>query len=244
MADPVAMFQTNDIAGVLAGISVTTGLNVTSGTITIPYRKRVSGGTYASGSNHYTLAATNGLTIIESIQVADSAEATASLKTVFISTDGFTVPVTENTGAALSNQTFNAVHALGTVVIDGTAVTDVQSVTINTGINLVPYRVGGAVYPTQIFITARDPYIDLVFKDHNAMAGQGPLFEAATSAVIGLRKRSDGGTFVADGTAEHCTITSSTGIKLVQNISSTTDDTQNTLRIYCKGLSSSATATL
>src|SRR4051812_28153005 len=62
--DPVISFSTADIAGMIAALSASAGLAITSaGTITVPWQDRDPGGTFEGAAAHQTLSATLGLII-------------------------------------------------------------------------------------------------------------------------------------------------------------------------------------
>ena len=107
--DPVISFTTTDLATVLAGISVTAGLALTSaGTITVPFQSRASGGTFLGSSSHKTLSATLGLLVPMELSASQGDKKGAQLKLELYpaSSSGLANPVAMNTGATLAAQAF------------------------------------------------------------------------------------------------------------------------------------------
>ena len=246
---PVASFTSRDVSAVLGANTnafAGSGLGVSSGTITIPLRIRTTGGTYASGGAHTTLNGTDGLIVPTSLNIPGNGFASIGLDCHYQSTDGQAAPVGISTTVAVSNGAFNRLYRMHPVSLDGSAVAGVSSVTVNFGFTLEHSGdVDGFVYPTEHYITATDPTIDINFKDATALATHGPLFTAQNAAVINLRRAAEGGTVVATATAEHITLTFGAGIKTVETIGNSGNTRgEYTLRLTGETLTVSTTATL
>lgn len=247
-AEPVASFDSADVAGVLAGLSVTAGLAVAAGTITIPFNERSNGGTFAAGSSHETISGANGLIVPNSFSAnQDDPAAMATLECHFRSTDGLTNPVSVNANQALAAQAFNAQFAMGPVGIElgsegsSSQLTGVSGVTINPGLTVIKEKYDGAIFPTRLFISQRDPSIDLTFVDLAGLVRFRSIYQALVSIVVYFRKRTDGGTFVADNVTEHIGFSFGTGITQVQQVGANGNATgSHTVRIYGKTLTASA----
>jgi hypothetical protein len=244
--EPRATFETMDIAGAIVGLSIQSGLNVAAGTLTIPWNRRANGGTFAGGANNFTLTGANGLAVINSIGASQGDEgAVAEIELCFLSTDGLTSPIAANVNQTLASQAYNAAYAMGPFYLNGSQLSQVVSVKVNTGIKLTLKRYDGSVYPTIAFIETRDPTIDITFENADAISAQGPLFSAMTSAAVYFRKKSDGGTFVADATAVHAKLSFATGLTEIQGIDG--DGNSNgsaTLRLVGKQLSATSTVAI
>lgn len=245
VAEPQATFESADIDGVLAGLSLTAGLHVSSGTITIPYAKRAQGGTFAGAGTNNRLNGTNGLIIPTSLRCnQDDEAAIAELMVHFRSTDGITVPVTVSTDQNLAAQTFNAQFGLGPGSINGTAIPELVGVSINPGITVEPQRVNGGIYPSSLFITQRRPSIDFVFEDMDALSTYSAQFTVMTAAIAYFRKRS-GVSYVADATEEHIKFSFADGIITTESISAQgVGRTQATLRCFGEALTVDATSAI
>lgn len=242
-ANPGFSWETKDIAGVLAGVSVTTGLAVAAGTVSMPFQKRAQGGTFSGAGANAIITSANGLAVISAISASDG-DATVSLDYMGRSTDGVTVPITASVNQNLSAQAFNVTHCLRKVLINGTTLTQVRNVVVRPGITVTPFTAGGHLYPTIFNITQRNPTIDITFCDLDGVSTYGPLFAAMTSAVVYLAKRSDGGTFVADGTGAHVSLSFAAGIITPESVQGQDPNSELTLRLYGKALTSSVTATI
>lgn len=244
-ADPSCTFESADVAGVLGGVSVTAGLAIASGTITIPWNKRSNGGTFAGSGSHVALSGANGLLIPTRFSAnQDDEAAMAELQLFFRSTDGATEPVAEATSQTLAAQSFNAQYALGPGSINGTAVPELVGVSINPGITVEPQAVNGGIYPTALFITMRRPTIDFIFEDLDALATYSAQFTAMTAAIAYFRKRS-GASFVADATEEHIKFSFADGIITTETVSgSGVNRAQATLRCYGETLTASAASAI
>lgn len=244
-AEPVISFDSMDVSGVLAAISISAGLAVSSGTITVPWNKRANGGTFASGTAHDELNATDGLIVPTSFSANQGDEgASVSLDVHLISSDGATVPVTAAGSQSLASQSFNAMYSLGAGSINGTAIPELVGVSINPGIQVEKQSIDGFNYPTAVFINSVDPYIDFIFEDMDAVATYAPLFTVGSAAIAYFRKRS-GVSFVADGTAQHCKFSFADGLVVAQGIQhSGINRGQATLRVYGEALTASGASAI
>jgi hypothetical protein len=242
-ADPQATFDTADVAGVLGGLTVTGGLHVSSGTITIPWAKRTSGGTFAGAGTNNRINGTNALIIPTGFRCNQGdAAAMASLMVYFRSTDGLTAPVTVSTDQNIASQTFNAMFGLGAGSINGTAIPELVGVAINPGITVIPQRVNGGIYPSAFFISQRRPTIDFIFEDLDALSTYSALFTVMTAAVARFRKRS-GVSYVAAATEQHISFSFADGIVTTETVrASGVDNAQATLRCYGETLTVDTTA--
>lgn len=216
--EPRATFESMDIAGVLTGLGVSSGLFVVSGSLLVPWNRRANGGTFAGGSNNFTLSGANGLAIINSLSASQGDEgAVAEVELCFLSADGLAAPVAANVNQALSAEAYNAAWAMGPVYVNAVQLAQVSSIRVNTGLQLVVKRYDGSVYPTFAFIQERNPSIDITFENFDALSTQGPLFSATTNAAVYFRKKADGGTFVSDASTVHVQASFASGLTAVEN---------------------------
>jgi hypothetical protein len=207
--------DTEDVAGVIGAAAdiETAGLPISAGTITIPFEKRSHLSTFASGSNHYALTGANGLVIPTSFQADGAGNASASLELITFSTNGTTAPLAEATSQALGSTAFNALYALGPVVLNGTTLTRVAGVVIRTGLVAAPEWNSAETYPREVFIRPPIlPTIEIRCYDVEEITGALGGWLAGTSLVVYFRKRAAGGTFVADLTAQHLKFSFADGI--------------------------------
>ena len=204
-AEQAATFQTADLVGVLGGIDPASGLLVSTG-ITVPFRKKASGGTFAGTSSHFASSCSNGLVICSELSASkeqesgDSPGAVATVMAHAISSSGAD-PITASTGNSLASQTFNGQFVMGPVVIDSTAVTDVLSVSVSTGITLDKWRPGKGDYPTRIYIASRRPVISIELEDLDSFVSSGGFSLGAFAISSGVdayfKKRADGGGYAS-----------------------------------------------
>lgn len=247
-ATPQATLQTSDLAGILTLISISAGLAVDEETaLVIPYNKAANGGTFDTDDATVLSKTANGQAVLYIQQIAASGDgdAIADVMAMFASIDGLSVPVDDATGETISGQTFTGLYSFGGVAIGSAVDSRATGVTVNTGITLTPWpKTSGYVYPTALSITQRNPYIDIEFADIKAAASDyGPNFAALASAVAYFRLRADGGTFASG--SSHVSITSSGGIIDIQQIQGTADSPgSGTVRLWCKGLTSSTAAAI
>ncbi|MDE2100763.1 MAG: hypothetical protein KGL39_26190 [Patescibacteria group bacterium] len=242
--EPRATLQSGDVAGVITLLSVTAGLFVSAGTITLPWNRRANGGTFAGGLNNFTITGANALIVPRSFSASQSDEegASAELEVVFVSTDGLTAPVTFAVNQALAAEAFNLLFAMGPVYINTVALTQVQSVKVDTGITVETKMFDGAIYPTLVYIKTREPSITVTFENFDVAQTYAPLFAACTAAAAYFRKRATGGTFVSDATAGHVKLSIATGLGVLEHIESSKNE-NGTASIKLTGLSlSSSTA--
>lgn len=245
-ATPIARFQSADVGGVITGLSVTAGLAVSAGTIQIPFQKRANLGVFAAGSSHMRVNGTDGLVIPTQFSAAIGDEAaTVALECWFQSTDGLTVPATGSTAQALAAQAFNAMWALGPVKINIggglVEIDDVASVTVTTGINVLPEFKNGTNYPYRHYINLRSPTIEVRFRDYDDVIAN--TYAALTAIEVYFRKRAAVG-FVADtgvGNEQHIKLSFADGLVSGRRLSASgTDSGEATLMVEGETLAASA----
>lgn len=245
-AEPRCRWASHDLATILGALSVTAGLYVGSGTITVPWNRRSAGSTFLGATSHFRLNGTKGLIWPVSFE-ANQGDPTARgmLECVFLSSDGLTTPVTSSTAQSLASQAFTSEFRLGPVAISGSAVPGVVGVQVNTGINVELEYLNGGLFPTNAYITQRDPTIDVRFRDETALHSFGPLIASASSMVAYLRKKTQGGSVVADGTSEHIAFSFADGICDIQQISGSGNSTcEPALRVFGETLTASAASAI
>lgn len=246
VAEPKATFESADVAGVVTGISVSTGLYVSAGTISIPYNERAGGGSFQGETSHNVLSGTTGLAIPTRFSAGqDDEAATAEIEMWFQSSDGVTNPVSITGSQTLSAQAFNAMYALGPVAIDGSALPGVQRVEVVPGITVLVRRAGGGLWPISLYIQARNPTITITFDDFDALAAFETAYDAISSAAVYFRKRAEGSSFVADATEEHIKFSFADGIFVPQDVSGQGQETgQASIMLTGEALTATATSAI
>ncbi|MCA9017267.1 MAG: hypothetical protein KDA77_18185 [Planctomycetaceae bacterium] len=220
-ADPRLQFTTEDVATAVAVTTFcSTGLAIATSTetITVPFKVRADQGGFATGSNHYSLTSTEGgFAYPTQFQASQGGNASVDIELVLISDDGLK-PFATNASASIASAAFTAQYTIGPVTINGTAITEPLSITVNPGIQVEVRRFDGLNYPQVVNIISRDPSITINFRD---IAD----FHAFTGSVAGLssfsaffRKRDATG-FVAEATEEHVKFTFADGLLEAGNFS-------------------------
>jgi len=214
---PVLSFATSAIARAL-GFAGLNGLAL-AGTASDFYFQKVAQGSTRTNTACVKMSASYGLLCPRTISAADRQHAVLNYELAARSNDGTTAPL-----AVAVDQTMPAVTAddqlftVGPAAINGTAIADVQSITIDLGLQLVITSGGGESYPTFVAIARRAPSIviathDMVLAD---TLGQH-VAQSTTDSIVYLRKIAKNGTRVANGTAEHISFSVDDGIISVRN---------------------------
>lgn len=243
---PVARFTTTDIAGALGFLSATAGLFVNNGTITIPWNQRTNGGTFAGSTAHARINGTYALIVPVSISASqDDPAIRLTIEVHFLSSDGFTAPVTISTAQSLASQAFNVIHTFGGVYYAGSQITESVGWSVNFGIEVEKSSHDGGNFPIRAYIVNRRPTIDIEFEDLDAVATTDILAEAMTAGAVYGRKRTAGGIFVADATTAHLKFSFADGITATESIEANgTGRAKAAIRLYGEALTASAASAI
>lgn len=245
-AAPTVQFTSGDLDGVMDGFTSGAYLGVASGTITIPWNLRSVGSTFASGTAHDKINATDGLFAVQSYSASqgDAAGASVTIAGNLHKPDG-TIPVTISTGQSLSAAAYNCTHKLGPATINGSAIAGITRVSVNPGVSIDAEFVDGGVYPIAHYVTRLAPTIEVTGRYQSLFTSLGPIFTTMTAAVFYFRKRAEGGTTVSDGTGAHLSFTFADGIVAVETVSGSDNAAgEVTLRLHGEALTMSSTATI
>ena len=116
---------------------------------------------------------------IESFNVAEGAEATATVVVFFHSSDGDTQPMEEDTNVAFpALSSIPEIHTIGPFTLNATAVPGVTGYSYQSGITLNFQATDGKVYTTGAFPTSFDRRIGITSSD--------PLSISALTDIIGV----------------------------------------------------------
>lgn len=242
-AEPRARFSSTDVGGVLAGISATAGLAVSSGTISIPFQKRSNKATFAGSTSHDKVTAANGLIIPVSASASQDGDASIDLECIFQSTDG-TNPITISTGQSLGGLSFNKMWTLGPASVNSQTIEEVQSITVNFGIGLLIRAHNGMNFPDKVYIQTRRPSIDITFTDFAELQGFSAQHTVMTAAAAYFRQRS-GATFAANNSTTHCKFSFTDGIVETQVLEASNEqDGTATLRLLGETLTVSGASAI
>jgi len=242
-AEEVTTLTTIDLGTVVAlntNTFCSAGLYITGGTITVPYKSRSTGGTFASGSNHSALSGSDALVIPTSFEASqDGDAATCQFELHWISSDGVTAEAVGTTGNALGSQSFGTAFALGPAFINGTEIAGVQSVRVTPGITLVKTSDKGLVWPTHISIQTIMPTIEITTNDIDAVVATAGVFTAMTSANVYFRKRVDASIYSA--TTDNVRFTFAAGLTDTNTIEvSDNNNGTSTITLHGKTMTASA----
>lgn len=237
--EPVTSLTTTDLLTAL-GISgfLASGYYCDDVSI-LPLNSREHGAVFSAAASHVAISGALGLLIPMSLEApANNGSATLQAEMHWVSADGFAACPVASTGNALTTGTFVGSFCCGKAFINGTKVETLQSFTINTGITVEIQRDSGSPYPFKIFITKREPTIDLVFENE---AQALPFLNAAAvlsgsgGAGMYLRKRADASTFVADATTAHIKVGFLSGLSRLESFSGQAVEGNSTFTIRLHG---------
>lgn len=212
-AQPTVTLRTHDIAAVLAAVSITNGLAITSSAL-IQYQGRDDGATFTSGSTHTVVSATKGWLGITSITASQDAPAEVTLG-FWALYDGTNIPfVADGTASLTSTPAFGTMFAMGPVYVNSAEIAGIQSVTCNPGINYQVNRESGDVYARTGSIISRNPTFTFSTFKASLLETSGIQFNAALAGTFAayLRKMVHGGSRVADATTEHVKLSAAAGV--------------------------------
>lgn len=216
-AEPSASITSTDLYTILDGIDISYGLCLSSTTISLPFAKQGCAGALGAG-NHAVLAATTGFAVVQSITGStDGKSANAVVECCLLSTNGTTIPFTLSSNGNLTSAAFVDEYRMAKVTVGGSAVTGLTQVTINPGCAYSKRSTDGGVYPTHTYLDRTNPTVDLTFENEAAAQSFGPLFGDLTAMVVYFAKKADGGSRVADATAEHVAISCGDAMSIVDS---------------------------
>lgn len=212
--NPAAAGETSDLKAFLDECGVTGMLvdaDVTHPGVVMSFRKYDQGGTRVAvgTAEHWTATVTNGILVPRTLSASHQGSATLTYELFpFETTSDAPVTYAETDTLDSVTPTVDEVHTVGKVDISGTQFQGVKSFSLDFGINVVTEGGDSDVYPTFAYISSISPRISLVVDhiDDTATLTEDGFYDA-TGTIVYLRKRAEGGTFVADGTAEHIKIT-------------------------------------
>ena len=209
---PTGSFETTDLKALLDECSAFMAID-DDGThpgIEFFLQSMAQGGTRSTGSA-IKLTIGNGILALSSLELSHQAPAVLSAE-VTARKDGVTAPLAVATGETLPATVYPAtsvIWSLGKVVFNGTEIDGLESVSIEFGIEVEAEAADGDVYPTFAMVRQIRPTITLkgVHVDLLSTLSVDGAFYTASQVVIYARKRAEGGTYVADATAEHVSFT-------------------------------------
>lgn len=241
-AEPVVSITSADLAGIIATISPTAGLVVSSACV-IPFADRADGAAFQGSSAHQTLSFVNGLVVPVEISASQDSEEGALCKldvhVAAASDPGQTSPFTFNTGASLASATFTGMYDLGPVKIASTTISGVKSSSVKFGINVQKMRYGGQVWPliSGIYIVSIEPVLSVTFEDTASAQAAGEFAATATTATAYFRHRVAGSAHVANATATNVSCTITGGMNMLTSVEGSDQKSNVSLTREFQGLS-------
>jgi len=218
-AGPRMSFSSSAIAVCLTNLSIG-GMAVATGGdnpgLDAYFKLYSNKGTVSAGSDHLRLRMASGLVLPRTLNIPASGPAMLTAEIIPISADGTTAPIVASASSLVGTPTQSLYHGLGPVKLNGTALAGISGVTIDFGITEQVLTPDGLLFPTHVHLISRRPSIRIDFSDVTALLDYGfsGTAQSATNSVIYLRKFAEGGSRVADGTAEHISFTINDGIIL------------------------------
>jgi hypothetical protein len=183
-ADPTASISTDDLYNVLGGVSLTTGLAISS-VSTFQYQQREDTGVFAAGSTHDIVTVQKGFLTVSSITSSQDDEEGAQCQLALAALyNGSVEPLVHATTQALtSTPSFTARYFHGPVYHNSSQVDGIISTTVNPGLAFAAKRADGSVFPTVGSIVARLPTITFTTLKINA-AGVANMFHGALAGTL------------------------------------------------------------
>lgn len=176
------------------------------------FQKYQPGGTRASGGVHHKTTIGDGLLVPRTLGLPHRGIGSIQADIVTISADGDTSPIVFDETASLPGSVYPQVDAsftLGKIMFDAQEVVGINNLTVNFGITQAVESSDSDIYPTLVYIVTIQPTITITGKhlDLTSLITEEGKEYSADQIVFYARKRDEGGSFVADGTAEHIKFT-------------------------------------
>jgi len=221
VAESKAFIETRDLLKLLTDVPLLTGLKCTSGAL-LRGRRRDDSGTFSGSNDHMVVASALGLLCVASLTCRQgvAAEARCDYWSLY---DGSTKPITLSVAGNASGITAPAVNTkyyLGPVKINGTALTDVQSVEIIPGLDVRWIAGDGDVFPKKCAIYLRRTVIRISFTTPQNLNTLAALYLVEkTNVDVFLRKGATGDAGrVDDSSANHIRIRASSAAAQPQDL--------------------------
>jgi hypothetical protein len=222
---PVASVTTTKVATVLGlgtDTFATVGQELSASCVAEFYCQQMDmGGTRTAGATHVQVAVNEGLLVPRTL-AATHGNTPATITIEALATyDGSNNPFTLSDSTALPA----SIHAdecyfLGPLKVNGTALSGLQSVTVDFGLGVEVLGENGEVFPTFAGIGTRSPRIRATVLDVGALVdlGLSGTVQGGTDSVLYFTHGVHGGTRVANATETHISITLDDGLVWVENV--------------------------
>jgi len=208
---PTAEFATLAIDAALDALPAT-GKNIAdlSAGLLLYAQKHLQGGTRTTGAAHRKFTIAEGVIVPRQLAVSHLGDASLSYD-VIVLYDGSNDPIVVTDSVALPSDATESRFTIGTVKLGNVTLDHIRSLEIDFGLNAVTEGADSEVWDRFCSIETIAPAVTLRGVDIEWLkAANIPLTGKEgthANSIIYLRKRDQGGTFVADGTAEHIKFT-------------------------------------
>jgi hypothetical protein len=208
---PMVTATITDLAIALAngitpdGLAISSTSTVTS--IDVFSTQMAPGGMRLGSGSHFKTTISKGICIPKSIKCTQGQRATMDLE-IHGLYDGTNQPFIYTDSVSITPPEITELFTIGKVMINGTELSGVTSISVDFGIQLEIQSATGQPYPTFVGIKTRAPRIDVTTKTLPSLntfgiAGTG---QGVSSTCVYFQKMANNGTRVAAATAEHIKI--------------------------------------
>lgn len=176
------------------------------------WSKRAEGGVIASGSVHRKCTVNEGILVPRRLTCDHGGQARISYDVV-ATYDGSNVPLVWAGSAALPSGIADSLFwTIGPATLQAATLDQIKSVSIDFGIGLIVEGSDSDLAPTFVAVSSIRPSITIRTSKQSIDTSYDDGGVALTSDfILYFRKRTEGGSFVADGTAEHIKLTVNEG---------------------------------
>lgn len=213
---PSARFTTLDLKAFLDACG-TTGMlidrDATHPGVTLFFQSYAAGATRGGAGTHISEVFGNGILVPRTLTMNRIGQGSASLMAELVAVKQDAIePMVSDEAASLPADVYPTVSAawtLGPLILNATTIDKVQSAIVDFGIVLVAENADSQIYPTKVSIDSIRPSIvvaGLDVADLVTLTEEGAYY-TATQVVLYARKKAEGATITADGTAEHIKLT-------------------------------------
>lgn len=162
-------------------------------------------------SNHIAWTIANGILVPRTLELPHRGVARLSVEAL-ARKESSTAPVAIDTTADLPAGVYpaiSALHGIGPVDLNGTTVDGLRNVSIEFGLDVAVEAADGDTYPTFVTIAGIRPVFTLqgVHPDIVGTLTVDGAYYSASQVIVYAKKRSEGTTWVANGTTGHLSFT-------------------------------------
>lgn len=226
-ASTAVSMQTRDLAGVLADVSLATGLETTA-TSTLWMQKRLDQGLFESTLKHVKVSVASGFLTVDSIAASGGDEAASLGLNLQALWNGTLDPLVDTYSQTLAGNApaFSTVYFGGPVYVNSVIVDGIIGTSISPGIAFSTILENFDPFPRNGVIVLREPTITLTLANMDYVNTIGSLLGAASAGAVDVyyRKGTANGTRVPDATAQHVKVSAATSHTGVDSISFSGND--------------------